>query len=74
MTCCKDAYDALEGAHALAIVTEWNQFRMLDLARVKEAMVEPVIVDMRNIYDPARMRAEGFVYLGVGVSGPVSRK
>ncbi len=67
MVCCKDAYDALDGAHVVAIVTEWNQFRMLDLARVKETMIEPIMVDMRNIYDPVRMRDEGFVYYGVGV-------
>ena len=69
MICCKDAYDAVDGADAMAIVTEWNQFRMLDLSRVKECMAAPVMIDMRNIYDPARMRADGFVYHGVGVPG-----
>jgi UDPglucose 6-dehydrogenase len=48
-------------------VTEWNQFRMLDLPRVKALMKKPVMIDMRNIYNPARMRAEGFFYTGVGV-------
>jgi UDPglucose 6-dehydrogenase len=67
LVCCKDAYEALDGAAAVAIVTEWNQFRMLDLPRVKELMASPVMVDMRNIYDPRRMRAEGFLYTGVGV-------
>ncbi len=67
LVCCKDAYEALEGADAMAIVTEWNQFRMLDLPRVKELMASPVMIDMRNIYDPKHMRAEGFLYTGVGV-------
>jgi UDPglucose 6-dehydrogenase len=67
MACCEDAYAALEGADAVAIVTEWNQFRMLDLPRVKALMKKPVMIDMRNIYNPARMRAEGFFYTGVGV-------
>lgn len=63
---CKDAYEALHGAHVVAIVTEWNEFRMLDLARAKEVMADSCMVDMRNIYDADRMRAEGFRYSGVG--------
>ena len=63
---CQDAYEACEGSHALVIITEWNQFRMLDLNRAKELLSEPVIVDLRNIYEPAAMRAAGFKYVCVG--------
>ena len=67
MICCGDAYEALEGADVAAIVTEWNQFRMLDHERMKERMARPVLVDMRNIYDGDTMRGLGFAYTGVGV-------
>ncbi len=70
---CKDAYEALDGAHAAAIVTEWNQFRMLDLERVQALMATPRIVDMRNIYDAKTMRGLGFVYSGVGVADAAAR-
>jgi UDPglucose 6-dehydrogenase len=63
---CSDAYAACEGADAMLLLTEWNQFRMLDLARVKEALAGQVIVDLRNVYDPRPMRAAGFTYVGVG--------
>jgi UDPglucose 6-dehydrogenase len=63
---CKDAYDAAAGADAVVLVTEWNQFRNLDLARLKGALRQPVFVDLRNVYDPRRMREQGFRYTGVG--------
>jgi UDPglucose 6-dehydrogenase len=63
---CKDAYEACEDADALVIITEWNQFRMLDLRRAKELLRNPVIIDLRNIYEPASMRAAGFRYVCVG--------
>jgi len=63
---CEDAYDAIAGADALVIVTEWNQFRALDLGRVKSLMRRPVIVDLRNIYDPADMATAGFRYASIG--------
>jgi len=63
---CADAYDAARGADLLVIFTEWNQFRKLDLDRLKGLMAAPRILDCRNIYDPQRMRAAGFEYLGVG--------
>jgi UDPglucose 6-dehydrogenase len=66
MTLCKDAYEACQDAEALVIVTEWNQFRMLDLGRVKERMAEPRMIDLRNIYGRDRMQAAGFLYWGVG--------
>jgi UDPglucose 6-dehydrogenase len=67
LICCEDAYDALTGADVMTIVTEWNEFRMLDLTRAKEVMAAPRMVDMRNIYDGASMAAAGFEYKGVGV-------
>ena len=63
---CQDAYSACKGADVLVILTEWNQFRMLDLGRVKELLRRPVIVDARNIYDPEPMRAAGSKYGGIG--------
>ena len=66
VTMCQDAYGACKGADVLVILTEWNQFRMLDLGRVKELLRRPVIVDARNIYDPEPMRAAGFKYCGIG--------
>jgi UDPglucose 6-dehydrogenase len=63
---CKDAYDALEGADGVVILTEWNEFRALDLERVKAALKTPLMVDLRNIYRPAQMREAGFQYTSVG--------
>ena len=63
---CGDSYQALDGADALVIITEWNEFRALDLDRVKSLMKRPVIADLRNIYEPERMRAAGFDYTSVG--------
>jgi UDPglucose 6-dehydrogenase len=60
------AYDAAEGADVLVIITEWDQFRALDLDRIKLLMRSPVMVDLRNIYKPADMRARGFAYTSVG--------
>jgi UDPglucose 6-dehydrogenase len=70
---CKDAYAVAEGSDAVVLMTEWNQFRNLDLARIREALRHPVFVDGRNVYDPARMAALGFCYEGVGRRGPQSR-
>ena len=61
-----DEYDAIDGADALVILTEWNQFRALDLDRVKELLKSPKIADLRNIYEPKDMRELGFEYVGVG--------
>jgi len=65
---CGDSYSVATGADALVIITEWDEFRELDLSRVKELMRRPVVVDGRNIYDPHRMRELGFIYRGVGRS------
>jgi len=62
----KNAYDVAAGADALVLVTEWNEFRQLDMARMKQLMRRPVIVDGRNIYDPEAMRGLGFTYRGIG--------
>ena len=63
---CASTYEAIAGADALAIVTEWNEFRALDLARVRSLLREPVVVDYRNIYNPEEMAAAGFRYSCVG--------
>jgi len=63
---CKDAYDCAQGASALVIVTEWEQFRALDFARLKSAMERPVLVDLRNVYRADEMTRHGFVYESVG--------
>jgi UDPglucose 6-dehydrogenase len=66
VTMCQDSYEACVGADALVIMTEWNQFRMLDLERIKSLMRAPVVVDLRNVYEPAQMRGAGFRYVCVG--------
>jgi UDPglucose 6-dehydrogenase len=63
---CDDAYSCAEGASALVIVTEWEQFRALDFARLKTVMERPVLVDLRNIYRPEEVARHGFVYESVG--------
>jgi len=63
---CDDAYACAEGASALVIVTEWEQFRALDFARLKKVMERPVLVDLRNIYRPEEVARHGFVYESVG--------
>jgi UDPglucose 6-dehydrogenase len=63
---CEKRYDALEGARALAIVTEWQEFRTPDFHLVKEVLKEPVIFDGRNIYEPVTLQQYGFTYYGIG--------
>ena len=63
---CDDAYETLIEADALTILTEWNEFRALDLERMKSLMKSPVMVDMRNIYDPSAMAEAGFCYTSIG--------
>lgn len=63
-----DAYEASSGADALVLMTEWHELHNLDLRRLKELMRTPLIIDLRNIYEPAVIRAAGFVYIGVGRS------
>jgi UDPglucose 6-dehydrogenase len=59
-------YDALEGAAALLLVTEWSEFRRPDFARMKRLLETPIIFDGRNVYDPSTMRRHGFVYHSIG--------
>jgi UDPglucose 6-dehydrogenase len=61
-----DEYEAVAGADALVFVTEWNQFRALDMERIRNSMKVPRIADLRNIYDPTDIREMGFEYVGVG--------
>ena len=63
---CDDAYACADGADALVIVTEWGQFRALDLPRLKRIMKHPMVVDLRNIYRPDEMAELGFAYEGIG--------
>ena len=66
ITYCSDAYDACTGADAVVIVTEWNQFRNLDLQRIKGLLKTPMFFDLRNIYNPEKMREMGFPYYSIG--------
>jgi len=66
VTLCRDAYEVAQGADALVVITEWNEFKHLSLTRLKEAMSQPIVVDGRNIYDVEQMKALGFIYRGVG--------
>ncbi len=63
---CDDAYETMEAADAIVIITEWNEFRALDLGRAKTLMRKPVMIDLRNIYTPAEMADAGFAYTSVG--------
>jgi UDPglucose 6-dehydrogenase len=70
VTFTKTAYEAATGADVLVVITEWHEFRGLDPRRIKEAMRQPRIVDLRNIFNPEEMRGLGFVYEGVGRPQP----
>jgi len=63
-----EPYSALEGADALLVLTEWNEFKQVDLSKLKKLLKSHLIFDGRNMYDPEKMRAEGFTYFGVGRS------
>jgi UDPglucose 6-dehydrogenase len=62
----QNCYAAATGANALMIITEWNEFKEINLKRLAEIMEEKVIIDGRNIYDPRRVREAGFIYSGIG--------
>lgn len=66
ITYCKDAYEAIEGADIMVVVTEWNQFRLLNLEKCKELLKSPIIVDLRNVYEPESVRELGFKYTSIG--------
>ncbi len=63
---CSDPYEVAEGCDVLVLITEWNQFRRLDLGRLKKSMKTPIFVDLRNVYEPRMMEKAGFRYCGVG--------
>ena len=63
---CHDAYQTMAGADALVLLTEWNEFRALDLARVARLLDHPLVIDLRNIYQPAEMAAAGLSYVSIG--------
>ena len=63
---CKDAYDAIQGADGVVILTEWNEFRALDLEKLKAGLKAPLVIDLRNIYRPSQMAQAGFRYVSVG--------
>jgi UDPglucose 6-dehydrogenase len=63
---CNDEYECAEGSNALIIITEWNQFRNLDLKKIKNLLIEPIFIDLRNVYEPDIMKKLGFKYCGVG--------
>jgi UDPglucose 6-dehydrogenase len=66
ITFCNSPYEVAEDSDALIIVTEWNEFRQLDMERIKGSMRQPILFDGRNIYNPQRMKSLGFIYRGVG--------
>ena len=68
ITYCDDAYATAEGADALVLATEWNEFRALNFERINKALRQPVLIDLRNVYDPVRMAMHGFRYTSVGRS------
>jgi len=63
---CDGPYECADGADALVILTEWNQFRILDIQKLRHSLKEPILFDLRNVYEPEKMRAEGFRYICVG--------
>jgi UDPglucose 6-dehydrogenase len=69
LTYCADPYSCCKGADALVIITEWDAFRALDFERVKTLLTAPILVDLRNIYDPAELERQGFTYVSVGRGG-----
>jgi UDPglucose 6-dehydrogenase len=63
---CKDPYEVADGADAVALVTEWDEFSNLDLERMKSVMKSPILIDGRNVFDPKTVQGLGFVYKGIG--------
>jgi UDPglucose 6-dehydrogenase len=66
VTFCENEYDAAQGAEALVVATEWNQFRGLNVDRLRDCLSNPLVVDLRNVFDPEKVRKAGFRYFGVG--------
>ena len=68
LTYCQDEYETARDSDALVIATEWNQFRNLDLSKIKKLLKTPILLDLRNLHDPAALKSLGFIYEGVGRS------
>jgi UDPglucose 6-dehydrogenase len=66
MVPCRDSYDVATGADALILMTEWNEFRNLDFAKLKTIMRKPILIDLRNVYEPSRVTGFGFRHVSVG--------
>lgn len=66
LTYCHDEYDTARNSHALVILTEWNQFRNIDLSKIKKLLKSPILFDLRNLCDPDKVKILGFIYEGVG--------
>ena len=66
LTYCQDEYETAEHCEALVIATEWNQFRNLDLSKIKKLLKTPILLDLRNLYEPEKVKTLGFTYEGVG--------
>jgi len=66
LTYCQDEYETAKASDALVIATEWNQFRNLDLSKIKKLLKSPLLLDLRNLYEPATLKSLGFIYEGVG--------
>jgi len=66
LTYCQDEYETARNSHALVILTEWNQFRNIDLSKIKNLLKTPILIDFRNLYEPSQTKSLGFIYEGVG--------
>lgn len=66
LTYCHDEYDTAQNSHALVILTEWNQFRNIDLSKIKKLLKTPVLLDLKNLYEPEKVKSLGFIYEGIG--------
>jgi len=66
LTYCQDEYETAQGSDALVITTEWNQFRNLDLLKIKKLLKTPVLLDLRNLYEPEKVKSLGMIYEGIG--------
>jgi len=66
LTYCQDEYETARNSHALVILTEWNQFRNLDLSKIKKLLKSPILLDLRNLYEPTTLKSLGFIYEGIG--------
>ena len=74
ITFCEDVYEVADGCDAIVIVTEWNEFRAVNFERLQQLMNRSLLIDLRNIYDPARVIGRGFEYVSVGRPDSVERK